>query len=63
MQAILKASYDPKNEKDFHELMNCSFKSKVEASKRLIEQAGGKLQLKLEGDANCRRLANFLVGK
>jgi hypothetical protein len=63
VQAILKASYDPKNEKDFHELMNCRFKSKVEASKRLIEQAGGKLQLKLEGDANCRRLANFLVGK
>ena len=63
VQAILKASYDPKNEVDFHELMNCSFKSKVEASKRLIERAGGKLQLKLVGVANCRRLANFLVGK
>lgn len=63
VQAILKASYDPKNEVDFHELMNCSFKSKVEASKRLIEKAGGKLQLKLVGVANCRRLANFLVGK
>lgn len=63
VQAILKASYDPKNEVDLHELINCSFKSKVEASRRLIERAGGKMQLKLEGVANCRKLANFLVGK
>ena len=64
VQAILNASYAPKNEVDLHELINCSFKSKTEASRRVIERAGGgKVHLKIEGAANCRKLANFLVGK